>query len=156
MAPVVLALLIGRFGPRASFPRNCPEIAPAGVVYPGSAVVLTCQLALCRTRSFCQTARHEKCSPNLVNPTHLPPAPPRPSFRARFSARRNIWPFLMLVWKASPPLMVTSMALRLVRGVLPVSALWIGQLIVDEVVRLSALPNRPADLWGWWKSDVFG
>jgi ATP-binding cassette subfamily B protein len=52
--------------------------------------------------------------------------------------------------------MVTSMALRLVRAVLPVSSLWIGKLIVDEVVRLSALPNRPADLWGWWTSDVLG
>jgi ATP-binding cassette, subfamily B, bacterial len=91
-----------------------------------------------------------------VNPTHLPPAPPRPSFRARFSALRNIWPFLTLVWKASPPLMVVSMALRLVRAVLPVSALWIGKLIVDEVVRLSALPDRPSDLWGWWTSDALG
>ena len=74
----------------------------------------------------------------------------------RFSALRNIWPFLKLVWKASPPLMVVSMALRLVRAVLPVSALWIGKLIVDEVVRLSALPDRPADLWGWWTSDALG
>ena len=91
-----------------------------------------------------------------MNPTNLPPAPPRPSFWVRFSALRNIWPFLKLVWKASPPLMVVSMALRLVRAVLPVSALWIGKLIVDEVVRLSALPDRPADLWGWWTSDALG
>ena len=48
------------------------------------------------------------------------------------------------------------MALRLVRAVLPVSALWIGKLIIDEVVRLSALPDRPVDLWGWWTSDVPG
>ena len=69
---------------------------------------------------------------------------------------RNIWPFLTLVWQASPALMLVSMVLRLVRAVLPVAALWIGKLIIDEVVRLSALPDRPADLWGWWNSDALG
>jgi len=74
----------------------------------------------------------------------------------RFAALRNIWPFLALVWHASPPLMLFSMILRLGRAVLPVSALWVGKLIIDEVVRLSGMPDRPADLWGWWGSDAIG
>ncbi|GLS88085.1 ABC transporter ATP-binding protein [Cypionkella aquatica] len=84
-----------------------------------------------------------------------PPVVPA-TFRARFSALRNIWPFLLLVWQASPMLLLISMALRLIRAVLPVTALWIGKLIIDEVVRLSALPDRPVDLPGWWQSDLLG
>ena len=90
----------------------------------------------------------------MVSSARLPPAPA--SFRARFSALRNIGPFLKLVWQASPALMLISMLLRLIRAVLPVAALWIGKLIIDEVVRLSALPGHPVDLWGWWDSDALG
>ncbi|MBH1973444.1 MAG: hypothetical protein I8H94_00020 [Rhodobacteraceae bacterium] len=36
------------------------------------------------------------------------------------------------------------MLLRLVRAMLPVAALWIGKLIIDEVVRLSARINSGA------------
>lgn len=72
------------------------------------------------------------------------PAPSQTSLRARFAALRNIWPFLILVWQASPALMLISMLLRLVRAMLPVAALWIGKLIIDELVRLSARIG----LWG--------
>ena len=91
-----------------------------------------------------------------MSSARLPPAPAQTSFRARFSALRNIGPFLALVWQASPALLLITMVLRLIRAVLPVAALWIGKLIIDEVVRLSALPGRPADLWGWWNSDALG
>lgn len=89
-----------------------------------------------------------------MSPDRLSPPLRETSFRARFSALRNIWPFLTLVWQASPLLMLTSMVLRLTRAVLPVSALWIGKLIIDEVVRLSEMPDRPTDFWGWWGSDA--
>ncbi|MDB5665405.1 ABC transporter ATP-binding protein [Cypionkella sp.] len=91
-----------------------------------------------------------------MNPGRQPPTAAQTSFRARFTALRNIWPFLRLVWQASPLLMLTSMVLRLLRAVLPVTALWIGKLIIDEVVRLSALPNHPADISGWWNSGALG
>lgn len=97
-----------------------------------------------------------KGDPTLVSPARLPSSPPATSFRARFAALRNIWPFLTLVWQASPSMMLVSMVLRLIRAILPVLALWIGKLIIDEVVRLSGLPDRPADLWGWWASDALG
>lgn len=90
----------------------------------------------------------------MASSARLPPAPA--SLRARFSALRNIGPFLRLVWQASPALMLISMLLRLIRAVLPVAALWIGKLIIDEVVRLSALPGHPVDLWGWWNSAALG
>ena len=71
-------------------------------------------------------------------------------FRARWAALRNIGPFLRMVWAASPSLALSSAVLRLIRAVLPVAALWMGKLIIDEVVRLSALPSPPDTLGGWW------
>ena len=45
-------------------------------------------------------------------------------------------PLLQLVWAVSPPMAVGSAVLRLFRAGLPVSLLWVGKLIIDEVVRL--------------------
>jgi ATP-binding cassette, subfamily B, bacterial len=77
---------------------------------------------------------------------------PAQSFRDRWLALRNIGPFLVMVWQASPGLTLATMILRMMRAVLPVTALWIGKLIIDEVVRLTALPVRPDTLDGWWNS----
>lgn len=71
------------------------------------------------------------------------------SFRARWAALRNIGPFLRMVWRASPGLLLITLTLRVIRAVLPVAALWFGKLIIDEVVRLSALSDGPATLSGW-------
>jgi ATP-binding cassette subfamily B protein len=54
-----------------------------------------------------------------------------------------------MVWRASPGLLLITLTLRVIRAVLPVAALWFGKLIIDEVVRLSALPDGPATLSGW-------
>jgi ATP-binding cassette subfamily B protein len=72
--------------------------------------------------------------------------------RARWGALRNIGPFLQMVWAASPLLTLSSGGLRLLRAVLPVASLWVGKLIIDEVVRLSALASPPENLSGWWSS----
>jgi ATP-binding cassette subfamily B protein len=77
---------------------------------------------------------------------------PAQSFRDRWLALRNIGPFLAMVWAASPGLTLATMILRLIRAVLPVTALWLGKLIIDEVVRLTGLPVRPDTIGGWWTS----
>jgi ATP-binding cassette subfamily B protein len=64
--------------------------------------------------------------------------PPVRSFRERLGALRNLPPFLKLVWQASPRLAAADVALRLVRALLPVATLYVGKLIIDEVVRLAA------------------
>jgi ATP-binding cassette subfamily B protein len=74
------------------------------------------------------------------------------SFRARWAALRNIGPFLRMIWRASPGLLLITLVLRVIRAVLPVAALWFGKLIIDEVVRLSALSDGPATLSGWASS----
>jgi ATP-binding cassette subfamily B protein len=80
----------------------------------------------------------------------MDPVPPK-SFRARWVALRNIGPFLAMVWRASPALTLATIVLRLTRAVLPVAALWFGKLIIDEVIRLSALVPQPDTLTGWWQ-----
>ncbi len=73
------------------------------------------------------------------------------SLRGRFAALRNVWPFLKLVWQASPSLTIIAIILRLIRAVLPVAALWFGKLIIDEVVRLIGMENGPDTIWSWWQ-----
>ena len=66
-----------------------------------------------------------------------PSARPAPkSLRERFVALRNLPPFMRELWVASPPLLLTDMLLRIVRAVLPVITLFVGKLIIDEVVLL--------------------
>ena len=49
---------------------------------------------------------------------------------------------MALVWRTSPLLTIVQGALRLVRALLPVATLYVGKLIIDEVV---ALVQRPGD-----------
>src|SRR3954470_3230695 len=79
-------------------------------------------------------------------------APNVGSLKDRFSALRTLRPFIAMVWRASPPLMATSLALRLVRALVPVVALYVGKLIIDDVVRLVQMPGRPSSLEGWLAS----
>lgn len=82
-----------------------------------------------------------------------PPLPPPPqTFRERLGALRNLPPFLKLVWQTSPGITFADVALRLVRALLPVAALYVGALIIDEVVRLTQLPGAQAGLKEWLSS----
>ena len=62
--------------------------------------------------------------------------PANPSLRERFDALRNLPPFLRQIWQTSRGLTIASLGLRLVRALLPVLMLYVGKLIIDEVVRL--------------------
>jgi ATP-binding cassette, subfamily B, bacterial len=81
----------------------------------------------------------------------MPPAPPPPpqSFRERLGALRNLPPFLKLVWQTSPGIALAQAFLRVIRALLPVAALYVGALIIDEVVRLTRglSPGTTFDAW---------
>ncbi|WP_447730487.1 ABC transporter ATP-binding protein [Pseudoxanthomonas suwonensis] len=79
-----------------------------------------------------------------------------PSLRERFDALRNLPPFLRQIWATSPGLTVTSLGLRLFRALLPVLMLYIGKLIIDEVVRLAGLGVAFADLGDALRSGLLG
>lgn len=68
------------------------------------------------------------------------------SWRERFGALRHLPPFLRLLWQTSPALTLTQGVLRVVRALLPVATLFVGKLIIDEVVRLVQVPGIAAAL----------
>ena len=59
------------------------------------------------------------------------------SFKERLSALSNIPSFLKMVWKTSPGMTLGSALLRLVRSAIPLAMLYVGKLIIDEVILLS-------------------
>src|SRR5215218_9043800 len=80
------------------------------------------------------------------------PLPTPKSLRERFGALRNLPPFLKLIWHTSRGLTVADLALRLVRALLPVATLYVGKLIIDEVIRLAGAGIAPAGLREWLAS----
>src|SRR5258706_7759751 len=81
-----------------------------------------------------------------------PQLPPPKTFRERLGALRNLPPFLKLVWQTSPGIAIAQGSLRLLRAMLPVAALYVGALIIDEVVRLTQAPSPGATLAQWLAS----
>jgi ATP-binding cassette subfamily B protein len=76
------------------------------------------------------------------------------TWRERLGALRNLPPFLALVWRTSPRLTIGSLLLRLTRALLPVATLYVGKLIIDEVVGLARIPNPPGGLGAWWAAGL--
>jgi ATP-binding cassette, subfamily B, bacterial len=63
------------------------------------------------------------------------PDEPRPGWRERLQALRHVPRLLRLVWETEPRYVVGIFVLRVARALVPLAVLWIGKLIVDEVVR---------------------
>lgn len=71
-----------------------------------------------------------------------------PTLRQRVAALRYVPPLIKLVWETHRGYTATMVVLRLIRSFVPVATLWIGKLIIDEVV---ALQTAPHDLTALWK-----
>ncbi|MEO8662006.1 MAG: ABC transporter ATP-binding protein [Bryobacteraceae bacterium] len=56
------------------------------------------------------------------------------TWRERFQGLRHLPPLLSMVWSTGPWLATTSLLLRLLAAFVPVSALWVGKLIIDTVI----------------------
>jgi ATP-binding cassette subfamily B protein len=56
------------------------------------------------------------------------------------------------VWRASPGLTLASLILRLLRAVVPIVVLYVGKLIIDEVVAQTRLPSLGDDPAAWLAS----
>ena len=76
----------------------------------------------------------------------------RRPLRERLGALRHLPALFGLVWRASPGLTAVSMGLRLVRAALPVLMLYVGKLIVDEVVAESRTAAPGETLVDWLAS----
>jgi ATP-binding cassette, subfamily B, bacterial len=82
-------------------------------------------------------------------------APPPKSLRERFGALRNLPPFLKLIWQTSPWLTLSDLSLRLLRALLPVVTLFIGKLIIDQVVHLVQQGVAAGNIADWFASGRF-
>lgn len=67
------------------------------------------------------------------------------SWRDKFAALKYIFPFLKLIWRTHPAMVAENAVSRLVKAVLPALILYIGKLIVDEVIALSSADLRDYD-----------
>jgi len=81
-------------------------------------------------------------------------APEPRSLRERVGALRNLPPFIKLVWQTSPLLTVGECVLRLARALLPVATLYVGKLIIDEVIVLARTPGPPGTLAQWYAAGL--
>src|SRR5690348_11027469 len=78
------------------------------------------------------------------------PSPGPRSLRERVGALRNLSPFIKLVWQTSPSLTAAECILRLGRALLPVATLYVGKLIIDEVIVLARTGDVAGSLAQWY------
>ncbi|MEZ0611308.1 ABC transporter ATP-binding protein [Fibrella sp. WM1] len=71
------------------------------------------------------------------------------SWRERFAALGNLPTFFRLVWATSPPLFLADALLRLVQAAIPAATLYVGKLIIDQVV--SRTQGGAADTTYLWE-----
>ena len=71
------------------------------------------------------------------------------SMNERFSALSNLPRFFKLVWKTSPSLTFFNALLRIIKSAIPVAILYVGKLIIDQVVYLSKNSGNSHELL--WK-----
>ncbi len=68
----------------------------------------------------------------------IDPTETKPNIKERLKALGNLPAFLREVYLTSPTLTISNTVLRLLRSAIPISILYIGKLIIDEVLVLSA------------------
>lgn len=71
------------------------------------------------------------------------------SWRERFGALSHLPSLFRLVWQSSRALTGASLGLRLIRAALPVAVLYVGKLIIDDVVVQARLPSPGSSLGEW-------
>ena len=59
------------------------------------------------------------------------------TLRERLAALRNLPRFFRLVWDTSPRIMIANSILRIIRSAIPVAILYVGKLIIDQVIQLA-------------------
>src|SRR5215217_1247867 len=70
------------------------------------------------------------------------PAAPDVGWRERLQALKHLPKLLRMVWETEPRYVVGILVLRVARSAVPLAVLWIGKLIVDEVVRAIATHSQ--------------
>ena len=72
------------------------------------------------------------------------------SFKEQVGALKNLPKFFRLIWNTSKSMTIGNLLLRLVKASLPLAMLYVGKLIIDEVIRLIDVAGERdlTYLWG--------
>lgn len=73
----------------------------------------------------------------------------QPPLGAQLATLKHLKRFFAQVWRTSAPLTVASIALRVLAAVQPLLLLYVGKLIIDEVVRQAGMP-APGPAFSDW------
>jgi len=71
------------------------------------------------------------------------------NFKEQFSALRNLPRFFTLIWQTSRRFTLINLVLRLIKSVIPLAMLYVGKLIIDEIVLLIEV-SEPDPNYLWW------
>ncbi|MEQ9300032.1 MAG: ABC transporter ATP-binding protein, partial [Cyclobacteriaceae bacterium] len=74
----------------------------------------------------------------------------------RWDALKNLRPFFSMVWEASSKYTLFNVSLRLVKSVVPLITLYIGKLIIDEVIVQSSSTEADYSLLWLYVGSEFG
>jgi len=86
----------------------------------------------------------------IMGPPEMDSNASKPGFAESIKALKLLIPFFKMVWRTSPPLTLANALLRLIKSGIPLVQLFVGKLIIDEIVLL--INNRGGDyntLWKW-------
>ncbi len=86
----------------------------------------------------------------------IPPAEPtqKKGFKESLEALNLLIPFFKMIWKTSPSLTFSNILLRLVKSAIPLAQLYVGKLIIDEIVLCINGKVDYDQLW-WWVGIEF-
>jgi ATP-binding cassette subfamily B protein len=74
---------------------------------------------------------------------------PKVTLKERFAALKNIPAFFSLVWQTSPAMTLATIFLRIFRAAMPLLILYVGKLIIDEIIHLSAGNTESSHIYLW-------
>ena len=81
---------------------------------------------------------------------------PRKGFMESLSSLKLLIPFFKMIWKTSPSLTFFNIILRILKAAIPLGQLYVGKLIIDEVIRLIDEPVKDYDQLWWWLGMELG
>lgn len=77
-------------------------------------------------------------------------AKPAKGFLESLQSLKLLVPFFRMIWKTSPSLTLSNVILRIFKSAIPLGQLYVGKLIIDEVIRLISAPEKNFDQLWWY------
>lgn len=69
------------------------------------------------------------------------------NWRDQWRSLTNLGPFLRLIWATSPAYTIWSLLLRLLKAAIPTATLYVGKLIIDEILLIIDVGGSSSFLW---------